>query len=83
MQCLELRGDWAGMPDASRAGDLSGATALVAGRFHVIRTLARAVLREVAIRRAVRKLAGMDPWVLADMGIDRDAIGQAVRLGRC
>ena len=44
--------------------------------------LAQALLTELLWRRAIRELRGLDDHMLADIGLERDQIDVAARLGR-
>jgi uncharacterized protein YjiS (DUF1127 family) len=44
--------------------------------------IARAIAKEVRIRRDTRKLMLMSDWMLKDIGLTRAEIGRAVRYGR-
>ena len=81
---ITFRSDGAFWPVAQRS-DFPGATrpgSATAGILAAPWRLAKAMLAELAARRAVQTLDSLDDRMLRDIGIDRGQIGYAARYGR-
>jgi uncharacterized protein YjiS (DUF1127 family) len=81
---IAFRSDGAFWPLAQRS-DLPGATQprpATGGVLAAPWRLAKAILTELAARRAAQSLDSLDDRMLRDIGIDRGQIGYAARYGR-